>query len=656
MSIELKGESPLERSAEEEEKVKVASFVEILSNADRWDCILMLVGTAGGIITGAIIPTMNVLFGKIMDDLNGDSSDIRKKIASLCVTLVVVAAVNFFSAMAQVLCWTLAGERQTQRYRERYVRAILSQEVGWFDQCGAHELSTKVANLTGKAQDGMTRKVGDFIQYAAQILSCVIVAFYYNWKITLVLLATVPFMGFAGNYMISAITEAQIDGLEEGTDVSLKDKGEVQSIAALSDVKVDEESGLVLANDPANEADDEEIDSIEQKEDNLSVSQRVRSIILRSPILLLVALVGSLLFGGTFPAWGYLLAKAQNSYYAETAHDIRTESSFYACLFILVAGVSFFSAIAQYYGILTIGERLTFQLRSEMFEALMRQPMAFFDNPHHSVGALSSELAEAPRLVHRAFGESLAKQLMALSSAIVGIILAFISSWRMALVVLATFPLMIGASAVQMQAFQGQQHEEIEEKKPEHVEDVKPPPLLDSAKEGEEKKERESARQIEAPTSGLFASSPATLLAMAFTQIRTISAFSFQAAISEQYALLTSLRSLKRQRRAVVASMAFGSSNSIMLLSFSLMFWFGSEEILAGRLDFDELLVAVLDKLRGRIELKNVRFAYPSRPDTNVCRDYNLTIEPGQTVALVGPSGSGKVRQMVDCESLALHL
>lgn len=42
------------------------------------------------------------------------------------------------------------GERQAQRYRELYVDAILSQEVGWFDQCGANGLATQVANLTGK--------------------------------------------------------------------------------------------------------------------------------------------------------------------------------------------------------------------------------------------------------------------------------------------------------------------------------------------------------------------------------------------------------------------------------------------------------------------------------------------------------------------------
>jgi ATP-binding cassette, subfamily B, multidrug efflux pump len=47
-----------------------------------------------------------------------------------------------------------------------------------------------------------------------------------------------------------------------------------------------------------------------------------------------------------------------------------------------------------------------------------------------------------------------------------------------------------------------------------------------------------------------------------------------------------------------------------------------------------------LDSVEGRIEFEDVTFAYePSRP---VLEDVNLRIEPGQTVALVGPTGAGK--------------
>lgn len=44
--------------------------------------------------------------------------------------------------------------------------------------------------------------------------------------------------------------------------------------------------------------------------------------------------------------------------------------------------------------------------------------------------------------------------------------------------------------------------------------------------------------------------------------------------------------------------------------------------------------------IKGHIQLNNVQFAY--NPDEPVLQDVNLTIEPGQTVALVGPTGAGK--------------
>ena len=46
--------------------------------------------------------------------------------------------------------------------------------------------------------------------------------------------------------------------------------------------------------------------------------------------------------------------------------------------------------------------------------------------------------------------------------------------------------------------------------------------------------------------------------------------------------------------------------------------------------------------VRGRIAFENVTFEYPTRPGQSAITGLSLTIEPGETVALVGPSGAGK--------------
>lgn len=49
-----------------------------------------------------------------------------------------------------------------------------------------------------------------------------------------------------------------------------------------------------------------------------------------------------------------------------------------------------------------------------------------------------------------------------------------------------------------------------------------------------------------------------------------------------------------------------------------------------------------LDAVTGLVELKNVDFSYPSRPEVRILNNFTLNVPAGKTIALVGSSGSGK--------------
>ncbi|XP_055301998.1 mitochondrial potassium channel ATP-binding subunit [Sitodiplosis mosellana] len=60
------------------------------------------------------------------------------------------------------------------------------------------------------------------------------------------------------------------------------------------------------------------------------------------------------------------------------------------------------------------------------------------------------------------------------------------------------------------------------------------------------------------------------------------------------------------------------------------------------KIDLISGITIPFEKLSGEICFQNVSFSYPRRPDQVILRDFNLVLKPGQTVALVGASGSGK--------------
>jgi ATP-binding cassette, subfamily B (MDR/TAP), member 1 len=55
------------KKAEEEEVVAKVPFLKLFSFADRWDCVLMAVGSLGACAHGASVPVFFIFFGKLIN-------------------------------------------------------------------------------------------------------------------------------------------------------------------------------------------------------------------------------------------------------------------------------------------------------------------------------------------------------------------------------------------------------------------------------------------------------------------------------------------------------------------------------------------------------------------------------------------------------------
>lgn len=56
----------------------------------------------------------------------------------------------------------------------------------------------------------------------------------------------------------------------------------------------------------------------------------------------------------------------------------------------------------------------------------------------------------------------------------------------------------------------------------------------------------------------------------------------------------------------------------------------------------ENMKTKLIEDVSGQVEFKHVSFSYPEKPENIIIKDFSVTVEPGQKVAIVGPTGAGK--------------
>lgn len=174
------------------------SYWQLYSFASKSDWIIMAIGIFFSGVAGAAIPTTTILFGKMVnyfaDYQTGkiDKSYFMNQVNRNALFFMYLAIIVFVTTYIYMAAWVYTGERLTRQIRERYLRAILRQNIAYFDKLGAGEVTTRITSDTHLIQDGISEKVAMSFSYVAQFLSAFIISFTRSWKMTLVICVIIP--------------------------------------------------------------------------------------------------------------------------------------------------------------------------------------------------------------------------------------------------------------------------------------------------------------------------------------------------------------------------------------------------------------------------------------------------------------------------------
>lgn len=312
---------------------------------------------------------------------------------------------------------------------------------------------------------------------------------------------------------------------------------------------------------------------------------------------------------------------------------------------VVIALLQAAGAYLNAYYTVSIGQWIAHDLRQSVYAHLQRLSLSYYDR--HQVGPLISTITDDIDAVQEFISTSLL-DLVIDSLTIAGMLVVMLSlNWRFTLVALAVTPLML-IFVYRLRAAVKSATHDVRRRQSELVtivqEGLGAIRVVKAFAQGRFERQRLEAKSVESVEAALKARRVRSLLGpvvTALVALGTAAVLWFGARLVLEGAMtagalvvfLTYLGRLFRPIQAVARA-----STNIAQATVGL-------ERVRDVLDADDRLVrapnaAPLGPVEGRVEFRDVTFGYdPSRP---VLRDISFTIEPGQLVGLVGPSGGGK--------------
>ncbi|XP_008429877.1 ATP-dependent translocase ABCB1 [Poecilia reticulata] len=204
------------KKKEKKPKEPMVGPLSVFRFSDKWDVLMIFIGTVMAVANGVVLPLMCIVFGDMTDSLVNSAvpnmtinasidsplppemaTKLEEEMTTFAIYYSILGAVVLVAAYLQVSLWTLAAGRQVKRIRKLFFHRIMQQDIGWFDVNETGELNTRLTDDVYKIQEGIGDKVGMLIQSFSSFIAAFIIGFTKGWKLTLVILAVSPLLGIS---------------------------------------------------------------------------------------------------------------------------------------------------------------------------------------------------------------------------------------------------------------------------------------------------------------------------------------------------------------------------------------------------------------------------------------------------------------------------
>ncbi|CDW90568.1 abc transporter [Stylonychia lemnae] len=379
-----------------------------------------------------------------------------------------------------------------------------------------------------------------------------------------------------------------------------------------------------------------------------------------------LAFIATFLNAFSYPVYGYIFAKVIFVMIGKSLPTFIEDRNFWCGSYMAVTfGIGLFEYFkGSLYSALS--ENLTSTLRKGLFNSMIKKNIEWFDKKERAPGILSSLYLEDISHIKGLTSQTQGLVLEAILCLIIGITLAFISSWKIALVTLSISPLLILGGVAEQMIVWGSFKKSAKQVKGKE-EEIDPYDranallsdiiinyktviglgqknvefLVQKYQDLLEEPRRNGIRQ--AHISGIiygYSQSIRLLFLGLIFYIATIFLFHHNDDAQDTFVSIYTLFMSAMQTGSLFSqvpsiSKSKQAANKILSIIESKT---ADESLQEQKSKSDQLKHRIL---KGEIEFKNVSFKYPSR-EKIVLNSFSLQIPLGRKVALVGHSGSGK--------------